>query len=814
MTPVEEMEIAPIASLSAYGPARSSVVGAPLGAEELWKTDAYWRACKYLALGMIYLQGNPLLKEPLKPEHIKNRLLGHWGSSPGLAFVYTHLNRMIKKYDQDMIFLAGPGHGAPGVLGPVYLEGTYSEIYGEKTEDEEGLLTFFKQFSFPGGIGSHCTPETPGSIHEGGELGYVLSHACGAAFDNPELIVAAVVGDGESETGPLATSWHINKFLNPVRDGAVLPILHLNGYKINNPTLLARISHEELEDLFRGYGWTPHFVEGSEPATMHQAMAATLDHCISEIRNVQQKARAAGAADRPRWPMIVLRSPKGWSAPETVNGHRLEGFWRAHQVPLAEVKKDPAQLQLLEGWMRAQKPEELFDEHGRLITELRQLAPTGTRRMGANPHANGGALNKALRLPDFRDYGCNVPIPGNTEVENTPPLGRFLRDVMKRNPEIFRVFGPDETTSNKLQAIYEASKKVWMAASFPEDADGGELAPDGRVVEMLSEHTVEGMLEGYLLSGRHGFISSYESFVHVIDSMFNQHAKWLSICRRLPWRREIPSLNLLITSTVWRQDHNGFTHQDPGFLDIVANKSAEITRIYLPPDSNCLLSVADHCLRSRNYVNVIVSDKQLHLQYLDMNAAIEHCTKGVGIWEWASNDANGEPDLVMASAGDIPTHEALAATALLRQSFPDLKIRFVNVVDLFRLQPLSEHPHGLKDADFDSLFTPDKPVIFNFHGYPTLIHRLTYRRGHQDRIHVRGYKEKGNINTPLELAINNEIDRFSLAIDAIDRTPKLRPIGAHVKERFRNLQLACRQYAYENGIDSPEITGWKWPAEI
>src|SRR5262249_52849262 len=667
---------AEVSKLTSFGVARSTITGAPLNDEEARRIHAFWRATNYLALGMIYLQDNPLLREPLTPEHIKNRMLGHWGASPALSFVYTHLNRIIRKFDLDMIFMAGPGHGAPGVLGPVYLEGSYSEIYTDKSEDEEGLLAFFKQFSFPGGIGSHCTPETPGSIHEGGELGYVLSHACGAAFDNPDLIVAAVVGDGEAETGPLATSWHINKFLNPVRDGAVLPIPHLNGYKINNPTLLARISRDELENLLSGYGWTPHFVEGSDPPSMHQAMTATLDHCASEIRNVQREARATGTASRPRWPMIVLRSPKGWSAPETVAGHRLEGYWRAHQVPLADVKKDPAQLQLLESWMRSQRPEELFDEKGGLIPELKELAPAGARRMGANPHANGGILNKALRLPDFREYGPAVAAPGASEAENTPPLGRFLRDVMKRNPDNFRVFGPDETTSNKLNAVYEASKKAWLAASFPEDADGGELSPDGRVVEMLSEHTVEGMLEGYLLTGRHGFISSYEAFVHVIDSMFNQHAKWLSICDRLKWRREIASLNLLITSTVWRQDHNGFTHQDPGFLDIVANKSASVTRIYLPPDANCLLSVADPCLRSRNYVNVIVSDKQMHPQYLDMDAAIEHCTKGLGIWTWASNDKDGEPDVVMAAAGDTPTQEALAATALLRQAFPEVKVRF------------------------------------------------------------------------------------------------------------------------------------------
>jgi xylulose-5-phosphate/fructose-6-phosphate phosphoketolase len=752
-----------------------------------------------------------LLKESLKPEHIKNRLLGHWGSSPGLAFIYVHLNRLIKKFDQNMIFLAGPGHGAPGVLAPVYLEGSYSEIYPEKSEDEEGLRLFLRDFSFPGGIGSHCTPETPGSIHEGGELGYVLSHACGAAFDNPDLIVAAVVGDGESETGPLATSWHVNKFLNPIRDGAVLPILHLNGYKINNPTLLARISHEELESLFRGYGWTPYFVEGSDADSMHQAMAATVEHCITAIRGIQQQARSEGVAERPRWPMIVLRTPKGWSAPEYLNGHRLEGFWRVHQVPLPDVKKSAEQLQILENWMRAQKPEELFDASGKLIAELKELAPAGPRRMGANPHANGGILKRNLRLPDFRHYALGVAKPGQIEFENTPPLGDYLRDVMKWNMGNFRVFGPDETTSNKLQSVYEASKKLWLETYFPEDADGGELAPDGRVMEMLSEHTMEGMLEGYLLTGRHGFISSYEAFVHVIDSMFNQHAKWLSISNRLSWRRDIASLNLLITSTVWRQDHNGFTHQDPGFLDVVVNKSASVTRIYLPPDVNSLLSVASHCLKSENYVNVIVCDKQMHLQYMDMQAAIEHCTKGIGIWAWASNDQGSEPDVVMASAGDIPTQEALAATALLRREFSDIKIRFINVVDLFKLQPSTEHPHGLTDRDFDSLFTVDKPVIFNFHGYPWLIHRLAYRRTNHHNIHVRGYKEKGNINTPMELAINNEIDRFSLAMDVIDRTPRLQRIGAHLKEKFRNLQIACRNYAWEHGIDSPEITGWKWP---
>jgi xylulose-5-phosphate/fructose-6-phosphate phosphoketolase len=798
-------------SLSAYGKARSTITGSPLSPEELRKTDAYWRACNYLSLGMIYLLDNPLLTEPLRPEHIKSRLLGHWGSSPGLSFIYVHLNRLIKKYDLDMIFLAGPGHGAPGVLGPTYLEGTYSEIYPDKSEDFEGLREFFKQFSFPGGIGSHCTPETPGSIHEGGELGYVLSHACGAAYDNPELIVAAVVGDGESETGPLATSWHVNKFLNPGRDGAVLPILHLNGYKINNPTLLARISGEELEGLMRGYGWTPHFVEGSDPASMHQAMAATVEHCVLEIRSHQKEAREKSVVSRPRWPMIVLRSPKGWTAPMEVEGHRLEGFWRAHQVPLPNVKKDPEQLRILESWMRSQRPEELFDGQGKFAAEFRELAPTGQRRMSANPHANGGRVKKALRLPDFREYGIKIDKPGQVQAENTRPLGAFLRDVMKLNMNNFRVFGPDETTSNKLDAIYEVSKKFWIEEFFPEDLDGGELSTDGRVMEMLSEHTMEGMLEGYLLTGRHGFFSTYESFVHVIDSMFNQHAKWLEICNHLSWRDAVASLNLLITSTVWRQDHNGFTHQDPGFLDVVVNKSANVTRIYLPPDVNSLLSVADHCLRSENYINVIVCDKQMHLQYMNMDEAIIHCTKGIGIWDRASNDQGGEPDVVMASAGDIPTQEALAATAMLRQEFPDLKIRFINVIDLFKLQPRNEHPHGLPDKDFDSLFTLDKPIIFNFHGYPWLIHRLAYRRHNHDNMHVRGYKEKGNINTPLELAINNNIDRFSLAMDVIDRVPRLQRIGGHAKDHFLNQQIECKNYAHQYGVDKPDAANWVWP---
>ena len=782
-----------------------------LSADELRTIDAYWRACNYLAVGMIYLRANPLLREPLKPEHVKVRLLGHWGSSPGLSFAYTHLNRLITKYDLDAIFIAGPGHGAPGVLGPVYLEGTYSEIFPNKSEDAEGMLEFFKEFSFPGGIGSHCTPETPGSIHEGGELGYSVSHAFGAAFDNPDLIVVPMVGDGEAETGPLATSWHSNKFLNPIRDGAVLPILHLNGYKINNPTLLSRITHDELESLFRGYGWTPHFVEGSDPALMHQQMAATLEDCVLEIRRVQQEARTSGKASRPRWPMIVLRSPKGWTGPKEVDGHKVEGFWRAHQVPLSGIHGNAAHMKMLEDWMRSYRPEELFDAGGRLVPELRALAPKGTRRMGANPHANGGLLRKSLRMPDFRSYGIKVEKPGTATAENTRPLGQFLRDIVRENMTNFRVFGPDENTSNKLDAIYEVSKKLWLADYLPEDADGGQLAPDGRVLEMLSEHTLEGWLEGYLLTGRHGFFSTYEAFVHVIDSMFNMHAKWLAMSREQPWRAPVSSLNLLLTSTVWRQDHNGFTHQDPGFLDLVLNKDPHVCRIYLPPDVNTLLCVADHCLRSTGYVNVIVCDKQKHLQYMTMDEAIAHCTKGLSIWRRASNDEGREPDVVMACAGDIPTKEALAATVLLRSHFPDLRIRFINVVDLYKLMPEKEHPHGLSDRDFDSLFTTDKPIIFNFHGYPQLIHRLTYRRTNHDNLHVRGYKEKGNINTPLDLAIQNQIDRFSLAIDVIDRVPSLQRIGGHAKEELRNAQLRYQKYAYEQGIDHPDVDNWTWP---
>jgi len=784
----------------------------PLTAEELQKIDAYWRACNYLCAGMIYLRDNPLLKEPLRAEHFKNRLLGHWGSDPGQTFTWVHLNRVIRKYDLDMIYLSGPGHGAPAVLSNCYLEGTYSEIYPEKSQDEAGLLRLFRAFSFPGQLGSHCTPEVPGSIHEGGELGYSVSHAFGAAFDNPDLIVSVVVGDGEAETGPLATSWHSNKFLNPIRDGAVLPILHLNGYKIANPTLLARISPEELEDLFKGYGWTPYVVEGEDPELMHQKMAATVENCVQQIRFIQQEARRTGKPDRPRWPMIILRSPKGWTGPKQVDGHKVEGFWRAHQVPVLNVKSNPEHLRIVEQWMRSYRPEELFDKQGTLLPELRALPPAGNRRMSANPHANGGKLRKPLTLPDFRDYAVSIDHPGTKEISPTEALGKFLRDVMRNNMTSFRVFSPDENASNRLQDVYDASWKTWLATIKPEDVDGTDIAPDGRVMEMLSEHTLEGWLEGYLLTGRHGLFNTYEAFVHIIDSMYNQHAKWLEKSKReIDWRASISSLNLLISSLVWRQDHNGFTHEDPGFLDVVSNKSAEITRIYLPPDANCLLSVADHCLRSEDYVNVIVSDKQPHLVYLDMDAAIIHCTKGIGIWDWASNDAGAEPDVVVASAGDILTQEALAAVAILRQNLPDLKIRFVNVVDLYRLQPDTEHPHGLSDRDFDSLFTKDKPVVFNFHGYPWLIHKFTYRRTNHANIHVRGYKEKGNINTPLELAIRNQVDRFTLATDVIDRVPKLQEAGAHLKEWLKGQIIESINYAYTEGVDKPEIHNWKWP---
>ncbi len=783
-----------------------------LSSEELRKMDAYWRACNYLSAGMIYLRENPLLQEPLRPEHFKNRLLGHWGSDPGQSFVWVHLNRVIRKFDLDMIYISGPGHGAPAVISNCYLEGTYSEIYPDKSQDAAGMLKLFRAFSFPGQLGSHCTPEVPGSIHEGGELGYSVSHAFGAAFDNPDLIVSVVVGDGEAETGPLATSWHSNKFLNPIRDGAVLPILHLNGYKIANPTLLARITTEELEDLFKGYGWAPLLVEGDDPQKMHQQMASAVEACVLRIRSIQQEARSSGRPDRPRWPMIILRSPKGWTGPKEVDGHKVENFWRAHQVPVTGVQTQPEHLRIVEQWMRSYKPEELFDEHGRLMPELRQLAPVGERRMSANPHANGGKLSKPLDLPRFCDYAIPITSPAVKSISPTENLGKFLRDVMRRNMNNFRVFSPDENASNRLQDIYEASLKTWLAEFKPEDADGTEIAPDGRVMEMLSEHTLEGWLEGYILTGRHGLFSTYEAFVHIIDSMYNQHAKWLDKSKlEIDWRAPIPSLILLITSVVWRQDHNGFTHEDPGFLDVVSNKSADITRIYLPPDANCLLSVADHCLRSKNYVNVIVADKQPHLVYLDMDEAILHCTKGIGIWDWASNESGEEPDAVVASAGDVLTEEALAAVAILREHLPELRIRYVNVVDLYRLQPASEHPHGLSDRDFDSLFTKDKPVIFNFHGYPWLIHKFTYRRTNHANIHVRGYKEKGNINTPLELAIRNQVDRFNLAIDVIDRVPRMQARGAHLKEWLKGQIIENINYAYAEGIDRPEIRGWKWP---
>jgi xylulose-5-phosphate/fructose-6-phosphate phosphoketolase len=784
-----------------------------LTAEELRNIDAYWRACNYLCAGMIYLRDNPLLREPLLPKHIKNRLLGHWGSDPGQTFTWVHLNRVIRKYDLNMIYLSGPGHGAPAVISNCYLEGTYSEIYPEKSQDEVGLLKLFRAFSFPGQLGSHCTPEVPGSIHEGGELGYSVSHAFGAAFDNPNLIVSVVVGDGEAETGPLATSWHSNKFLNPIRDGAVLPVLHLNGYKIANPTLLSRIPPEELEHLFIGYGWAPHVVEGDDPELMHQKMAATVDDCVHQIQSIQQEARRTRKPERPRWPMIILRSPKGWTGPKQVDGHKVEGFWRAHQVPVLDVKSNPEHLRIVEQWMRSYRPEELFNQEGTLVPELRALPPEGVRRMSANPHANGGKLRKALSLPAFRDYAVSIDSPGTKEISPTETLGKFLRDVMGNNMTSFRLFSPDENASNRLQDVYEASLKTWLATIKPEDADGTDIAPDGRVMEMLSEHTLEGWLEGYILTGRHGLFNTYEAFVHIIDSMYNQHAKWLEKSKlELDWRAPVSSLNLLISSLVWRQDHNGFTHEDPGFLDVVSNKSANVTRIYLPPDANCLLSVADHCLRSENYVNVIVSDKQPHLVYLDMDAAVIHCTKGIGIWEWASNDGGAEPDVVVASAGDILTQEALAAIQILRENFPNLKIRFVNVVDLYRLQPDTEHPHGLSDRDFDSLFTKDKPVIFNFHAYPWLIHKFTYRRTNHANIHVRGYKEKGNINTPLELAIRNQVDRFNLAIDVIDRVPKLQESGAHLKEWLKGQIIESINYAFTEGLDKPEIQNWKWPS--
>ncbi len=777
---------------------------------ELQALHAYWRAANYLSVGQIYLLDNPLLKEPLAAAHIKPRLLGHWGTTPGLNFIYAHLNRVIRARDLDVIYVAGPGHGGPGLVANTYLEGTYSEVYPDVSRDEAGMRLLFKQFSFPGGIPSHVAPETPGSIHEGGELGYAVSHAYGAALDNPDLIVACVVGDGEAETGPLAAAWHSNKFLNPARDGAVLPVLHLNGYKIANPTILARIGRDELESLFVGYGYEPYFVEGSDPSEMHRLMAGTLDTVADRIRAIQEEARAGGVTTRPRWPMIVLRTPKGWTGPKEVDGLKAEGYWRSHQVPLAELAAKPDHVRLLEEWMKSYRPEELFDETGRFAPELAALAPEGTRRMGANPHANGGLLLKDLRMPDFRDYAVAVPRPGGTVGESTRVMGRFLRDVMKRNLESrnFRVFGPDETASNRLGAVFEVTDRVWMAETLPED---DHLAPDGRVMEILSEHTCQGWLEGYLLTGRHGFFSTYEAFVHVVDSMFNQHAKWLKTTRsHIPWRRPIASLNYLLTSHVWRQDHNGFSHQDPGFVDHVANKKADVIRVYFPPDANTLLSVTDHCLRSRDYVNVIVAGKQPEPQWLDMDAAVKHCNAGIGIWKWASTDEGAEPDVVMACCGDVPTIETLAAVDLLRDHVPDLKIRVVNVVDLMKLQHSEDHPHGLDHHEFDVLFTKDRPVIFAYHGYPYLIHRLTYRRTNHANLHVHGYKEEGATTTPFDMTVLNELDRFHLMEAVIDRVPRLGNIAAYAKQAVRDKLVDHRQHIVRYGEDLPEIRHWTW----
>lgn len=780
----------------------------PLSAEELSKINAYWRAANYLSVGQIYLLDNPLLKQPLQLEHVKPRLLGHWGTTPGLNFIYAHLNRVIKAQDLSMIYITGPGHGGPGLVANTYLEGTYSEVYPNISSDEAGMKQLFKQFSFPGGIPSHVAPETPGSIHEGGELGYALSHAFGAAFDNPDLIVACVVGDGEAETGALATAWHSNKFLNPITDGAVLPILHLNGYKIANPTVLARISHEELESLFVGYGYKPYFVEGSDPEPVHQAMARTLDAAIADIKAIQQEARSGDSGERPQWPMIIMRTPKGWTGPAEVDGKKTEDFWRSHQVPLSNMAQKGDHVQQLERWMKSYRPEELFDETGGLIPELKALAPEGEQRMGANLHANGGVLLRDLRMPDFSDYAVPVEKPATTYAEATKVMGGFLRDVMRLNMKNFRLVGPDETVSNRLSAVLEATERTWGAEIKPEDE---HLAPDGRVMEILSEHTCQGWLEGYLLTGRHGFFSCYEAFVHIIDSMFNQHAKWLKTTRHIPWRQPLASLNYLLTSHVWRQDHNGFSHQDPGFIDHVMNKKAEVVRVYLPPDANTLLSVTDHCLRSRHYVNVIVAGKQPSLQYLDIDSAIAHCTKGIGIWDWASNDEGSEPDLVMACAGDVPTLETLAAVDILRQNFPDLKIRVVNVVDLMTLQPEQEHPHGLSGKNFDSLFTTDKPIIFAFHGYPWLIHRLTYRRTNHHNLHVRGYKEEGTTTTPFDMVVMNDLDRFDLVMDAIERVPSLQVTGAYVKQAMQDKLIEHKRYVTERGEDLPEVKNWQWP---
>jgi xylulose-5-phosphate/fructose-6-phosphate phosphoketolase len=781
----------------------------PLSQDLLRRMDAYWRAANYVAVGQIYLHDNPLLREPLKLEHVKPRLLGHWGTTPGQNFVYVHLNRIINQYDLNMIYIAGPGHGGPAIVGHTYLEGTYSEFYPNITQDEAGLKRLFTQFSFPGGIPSHVAPETPGSIHEGGELGYSLSHAFGAAFDNPDLLVACVIGDGEAETGPLATGWHSNKFLNPKLDGAVLPILHLNGYKIANPTVLARISREELEQLLRGYGYVPYFVEGDDPARMHQLMGETLDTVVSEIKRIQTEARQGGSKGRPRWPMIVLKTPKGWTGPKVVDGQQVEGTYRSHQVPLSAPAKNPEHLRILESWLRSYKPQELFDKNGRLLPEVAELAPKGNRRMGANPHANGGILLRDLRLPSFADYAVNVPSPGAVFAEDTGTLGKFLRDVIKENDDQknFRIFGPDETASNRLTAVLDATNKQWEAQIIETD---DHLAPAGRLIEVLSEHQCEGWLEGYLLTGRHGLFNCYEAFIHIIDSMFNQHSKWLKVTRKIPWRRSIASLNILLSSHVWRQDHNGFTHQDPGFIDLVCNKKAEVVRVYFPPDANCLLSVMDHCLRSRHYVNVVVAGKHPAPQWLNMDQAIKHCTAGIGLWEWASNDAGGDPDLVMAAAGDVPTLETLAAISILRKALPELKIRMVNVVDLMRLQPSTEHPHGMTDKEFDTLFTRDKPIIFAYHGYPWLIHRLTYRRANHDNLHVRGYKEEGTITTPFDMTVLNEMDRFHLAMDAVDRLPQVGGKAAYILQACRDKLIEHGEYIRKHGEDMPEIRDWSW----
>ncbi|MBU1222487.1 MAG: phosphoketolase family protein [Gammaproteobacteria bacterium] len=781
----------------------------PLSATELKHIQAYWRAANYLSVGQIYLLDNPLLKQPLSLEHIKPRLLGHWGTTPGLNFIYAHMNRAIKRDDLNMIYLAGPGHGGPAMVANTYLEGSYSEVYPNVSQDEEGMRLLFRQFSFPGGIPSHVAPETPGSIHEGGELGYVVSHAFGAVFDTPDLIACCVVGDGEAETGPLAAAWHSNKFLDPRTDGAVLPILHLNGYKIANPAVLARISRDELESLFVGYGYTPHFVEGDDPDTMHQTMAATVDAVLAEIREIQRRAREDGDTTRPRWPMIILRSPKGWTGPKDVDGKKTEGTWRSHQVPLSELASRPDHVKQLEAWIQSYRPDELFDARGALIPELAALAPTGNRRMGANPHANGGMLLRELRLPDFRDYAVAVDHPGQACAEATRVLGNFLRDVMARNMDNFRVFGPDETASNRLGALFEVTDRTWMAERLDYD---DHLAPDGRVMEILSEHTCQGWLEGYLLTGRHGFFSCYEAFIHIIDSMFNQHAKWLKVTSmEIPWRRPIASLNYLLTSHVWRQDHNGFSHQDPGFIDHAVNKKADIIRVYLPPDANTLLSVADHCLKSRNDINVIVAGKQPSPQWLSMDAAVKHCTTGIGIWEWASSDDGGEPDVVMGCCGDVPTLETLAAVDLLRQLAPELKVRVVNVVDLMTLQPKEEHPHGLPDPDFDMLFTADKPVIFAYHGYPWLIHRLAYRRTNHANLHVRGYKEEGTTTTPFDMVVLNDLDRFHLVMDVMHRVPKMHARAAHIKQAMRDRLIEHKQYIERHGEDMPAIRDWKWP---